>query len=1590
MWRILPTATIVGFVALLVVAAVTLVTSNITPALAQTAGATTAIRVLDFNTEGGCFQSGCPGDDDWASRNSTCPVPMLQYSMDKTRFLARYLREKKIDIGAFQEVNGRCPSVPLKRDVFNRAIPDLPDDRLAAIAAFKAQFKEGYEKTTGKRFATDAQFEAELSRVLGKKTFEDVWVRFLPFDESFWTAMQLIYVEGYPMQAVAKPYAKDTQWFRTVTYSRFPLARALTSADYIPIIYNGEQLNSDSRWFSRAPISSPFGLLNFYNVHTRAGEESCNGAKTAFKTAQDTYTTDSRLYMLAGDFNQTLKGGDCDSGIRSAYNLADWGESTAIDYLALNKLLPLKFDAASRQVLYARGGEQQEGATISQHNGFSYLVTGPKTADPPPLTNVTLPDYLPHTGESSSNQSPTVQPPTNTAGTLPLCSDINQGKKIETTFQPASPVVPSPTCADGSFNMVRYMKGTAQNTLHTTDDQYKTVLDGTINGRTGFYIVKNRPGDVFEEFTVDGQYIYHLKDTSWATANGNVQCNGSDAGFTLIDGCMEQSAAANAVNTAQEGAKWFPVCMQAGQEYAFPTTVVGFDKSSCTTCNAPFTGCGVRTVKITEAGINGQITLPDGQKSVPLTNAIRVEITGGPGAGENYIYDPEYGWIGFGRTAQITSIAHEVQSKLSFNNVLMCKATPGTPPRQCITPDEYYIQPINGVNGTIPTRLTAENPTGNQLDVIRDELIMQGYEARCATPGFSIKLTEDGRDAMEKLFQQPAPYFNGVVVGGGDGGGASVGGRTDSTARVYSRLDVDYRDILVPLFRDLDRSNPQLKRSIEDYFGHKETSDGFYPSAELKTAAINSLLSNQQRCTVAYQNLAAQDAMCKKLADPNQCALYATTIPNTNYTIRSLFDAFEAARGNTPVIDFCNTVMGSSTGPHADLRRGMANAPLTIEKAYRLAFMVTSVHLRLPNPTKLLNLFTHPLGGWLGPPMPKEAVSVVAFKIPDILTNKGFNDGYTTDTAYEDTGTLTKNSLLTEKQQAEIDEEALARRRRLLEKARSLADVVQHESWAEIACLGGGTKTSGVGSPQCKDPLSKALVDIINAQAVLYKDLVAAPTPSRAEGPLTQQQAEENAGAMTVAWATDFGSLLDAYEDDAELSCDADFETARTINDPGVINAPNHPSHVFTQNYGAALLANLFGDCTHDGAGNGSPSFASTQDPDSGADCGEDWFLKSKFFVIQPDPNDPLKPSLAGSDSDDALAVKHFLVYPTGYELRTVEGVLAGSFFTKTQLEDILELQKNSPAATEKIIDQFRLEDGKVVFNGGSGGYSYTDRVNCEKQLVYQPDTGTWVEIEKCHERSFGFRLFSTTPKAANILGGTLGYWMRKIQLTLNATTQKSFDYLKTCASLEEFMLDRCGGGTTGSLPPGQSINVPPGSGSWVGDRCTSSTTLEEIKYTQETNLPFTGKATYYGSSKFNETLNTRLSGAAGNDFKGNTTVKNCELPGATIGDAKSAAAAAGQEYVGCVALLRMGDLYFRTAWNQGSPNPNAIRSVWLKNKDGVVHGPFAVIDVAAEHHAACLYDDGWAVDIDFNSFKRLFGQTGGPDTATVCSSESC
>lgn len=910
-------------------------------------------------------------------------------------------------------------------------------------------------------------------------------------------------------------------------------------------------------------------------------------------------------------------------------------------------------------------------------------------------------------------------------------------------------------CGKDSYDMLTYFYGNGQQTTDLSTDQYFTSVATTINGKPGFYIIKNKPGNVYEQFTYDANYIYHLRDTSWATENGNVQCNGHDAGFTLIDGCFNNKAEASAkVGTDLEGQKWVPRCMKKGQEYSFPGTTTAFDKTTCQACNAPFTGCATRIVKLTEVYTKDHpLTFDHG---VTVTDGVKIEILQGSGAGEAYVYDRQHGWVGFGRTTNINSYAVRYEPALSYNidSNFACKVTPGEV--KLNDSSEYYISPLLGFQPKNSTEIASD-------------LIKQGYEARCAAPGFAIKLEQSGVEWMERYLSCGADgkHCNSPNNGGGSVlGGLGIGGRTDDIGpnpignRVTSLLSVDYRDALIPIFRDLDQV-PQLKRSLEDYFGYKSPPNDSYSAAELKSAPINSLLSRQERCTQSARSLRARDEMCKKLKDPSTCALYSAAVPDSKYTVKTLWDDYQAFLTKAATDDYkaCGDLMGvTDSDSNFNLKQAMLNLPLQIENAYRLAFLVTTIRTKVPLSGHMMNLFQHPKRGPLGDsPDPAHVVIVTAFKVPDITTNKIAEGTPSGDTHFDDPAILTRNVLIPSTVREKLDADGQEQRKQLLDTFLTQVDQKEQDDHTmEIQCM-----ISGVSSQQCKDPLTRALVDIINSQSLVEK----ANEDNKDEN-LTSTQKEER----------------------AMLECDDNAaETPTQIFDPADLHPLDNPGRRFSIDYGVALLEHLFDDETHlrDADSPFDPTYADTNTMKK--DATEQWGLKSIFHVIPG--NRPF------GDDPTLRAVKQFIVYPEGYDLKTVEAVLGGTFFSSQQIEQLQDKSKD--------YQSFEVKDDKVSFEGGNIGHTYTDHT-VRKHGVYCGDqyfsNGEW-KVDPCPERSFSFTLAQTKqPHHAGILGGRLGFWIHTIQQSLYQSSSAMHAYLQNCASTEEFLLDQCGGATTNNL----------------------------------------------------------------------------------------------------------------------------------------------------------------------------------------------
>jgi hypothetical protein len=143
---------------------------------------------------------------------------------------------------------------------------------------------------------------------------------------------------------------------------------------------------------------------------------------------------------------------------------------------------------------------------------------------------------------------------------------------------------------------------------------------------------------------------------------------------------------------------------------------------------------------------------------------------------------------------------------------------------------------------------------------------------------------------------------------------------------------------------------------------------------------------------------------------------------------------------------------------------------------------------------------------------------------------------------------------------------------------------------------------------------------------------------------------------------------------------------------------------------------------------------------------------------------------------------------------------------------------------------------------------------------------------------------------------------------------------------------------TTAPLQSAPEIEQPETGHDWSHEPAPASSVAQpemqtfanlSPSYYERTPLPAEGKAMYYNPGVMQEVLEYRLSMGQ---------VDKCP------------------DCAGYVALLRAGDLN---------------RRVWIKWPNGVVEGPFLVIDVAATHHIDMLLGRGWVIDVDYRTAMR-------------------
>lgn len=697
---------------------------------------------------------------------------------------------------------------------------------------------------------------------------------------------------------------------------------------------------------------------------------------------------------------------------------------------------------------------------------------------------------------------------------------------------------------------------------------------------------------------------------------------------------------------------------------------------------------------------------------------------------------------------------------------------------------QFYMHPIAGL---YPNR---------DVSVIRNDLLNQGYEARCATPGFKIGMSPGGWQYLDDFID---PVNEGYKDGKGTGFGTRPyypsyvdGPPNDMPFR--STLTVDYRDVFTPVFRNVSGKR-FLTTSLEEFFGFKDTVIQKDTVAEIRSAPINSLLTNVQRCEQSVKILLAQEKMCNKLSDPRSCPLYSRPVPQTDFTIFSLLERYYylASHPHESIADkdlsdvhnpdtaeyVCQALIRTSadaTTSWDELARiGFLSTPLTIDRAYRFAFLVTSIETKM-NPLargSMFSLYSHPNAGFIGggPSQPKHLVLVNAFKIPDILTNNNEDGATSARSPWNDPSLLTVQSLTTSEQKQVMTEEKSDYQATLAEAANRYQTGSQNNS-SEIFCLV-GSGTSGVGAASCTDALSKSLVDIINGTADLNKggderfeyfepgcpELIKEPATSIVDGGAfgseDQVYGTQNPG---VLFSTDFGGQL--------------LLKLFNIPEEGVLRASNL-------------------DETHqvEPLGKSNPAFAETwREGDPRVDnpwttLVEDWGLKTIFYVI-PEMEQIGFPY--NGCCDDA-EVRFYLTYPVGYDMQTVQTVLAGTFMSSQQLIDLAE--------KEEEYDRIQLSNDNINFEGATMGKEFDNYLErCEYPIYDEFGRQIGTEMRPPCRRSFGFEIIQKGQAlSAGVLGGQLGFWLREVQKSLNTRLSFAQEYLASCESTEHFLLGKCG-----------------------------------------------------------------------------------------------------------------------------------------------------------------------------------------------------
>lgn len=753
-------------------------------------------------------------------------------------------------------------------------------------------------------------------------------------------------------------------------------------------------------------------------------------------------------------------------------------------------------------------------------------------------------------------------------------------------------------------------------------------------------------------------------------------------------------------------------------------------------------------------------------------------------------------------------------------------------------------------------------------DVLTAMVKDQGYEAHCSAMQWTIDKNLLGN--INKFFSSGTPpeesFYNGL----------------DPTIfHGIAPYVVDLTKARIPMFRGLEDKKTTMKNSsLEGMFGaNYQEAKGYL----LNEAGVSErLLSSYQQCLAKVKNIVAAKKICDDVAD--SCTInkqydlkiavdksgYSRTISDgetkalkstehsldVSFKTIDLLDWFQQIRPELSDEELYQQVCFDLTGGDKDsqdsstsaptsttanasvdniakLREAISYIPIDLDTLYRLAFLVL---VPTQNKGKDGSDDFYFLQETPQADSQIHAPIFIAFKIPEFGTNKSKNVGNI------DSLELTKMAIQLKEQNDKDLADQSAKRTLLYNSALAPTEVVIHCPY-----------------PKCKKPLESALIQIINGTGLhCTNDTLRIITESVGNTPSPTMKANEfgwcrNCNPPAPATQADWSNP------DAEISGTTYAPMGRRLIDDGgdqgkatkkaadeyaakydfnlitwTFNSNNEPSGNLNEYQKVASgIERTFNqeDLNWEGAGDlftpaskemKSNTYKNGMNTDIASEL-KDIFINDFEWQLTVDQD---RPELEGP-----MMVNAYLVLPIGENIKDVNKSLAifwkeDRFFDMLRNNIIADMTNDDGLGKKGAIPKFYTI--KDTTFGISAAEAIHPRDECHMEMRYDNKSKDWDEFEVCTSYPFGFGFSDATSKNESSSKGELmipdfglGYMVRKIQQTLRASFNRTYDYILSCQRVEDMFLGRCKGDpdgvTASSFCKGEAFKnikgMPPASG---------------------------------------------------------------------------------------------------------------------------------------------------------------------------------